>query len=193
MSRKTKSQGGSKQASNSEPPGFAPSTALVLCNQQCHLGSHTGRAKGDGGAEATPPGARPSPAGPFPAAHPRRRGCPRQCFVHLPVSASRFPLFSHLRPRLPSLPCYTMLGSHLRSARRPRTSPITPRRQHYLLPTAGKGEKRYQLGLHPGPGRRCQESCDASSSPRPCSGEGNKRDINFQSSAPKIQPSPLKV
>lgn len=81
-SRKTKSQGGSKPTSNSEPPGFAPSTALVLCNQQCHLGSHTGRVKWDGRADAMPPGAILSPAEPFQLLS-QCRGCQRQCFISL--------------------------------------------------------------------------------------------------------------
>lgn len=68
-----------------------------------------------------------------------------EAVLHLPLSASRFSLFSHLR--LPFLPCHPVLGSHLQTTRRPRTSPITPRRQHYLLPTAGKRERETSWGF----------------------------------------------
>lgn len=138
-SRKTKSQGGSKPTSNSEPPGFAPSTVLVLCNQQCHLGSHTGRVKGDSRADAMPPGAILSPAEPFQMLTPNAgavRGSASSPFICLSLS-----LFPHLCLWLP------FLGSHLRTTRRPRTSPITPRRQHYLLPTAGKRERETSWGF----------------------------------------------
>lgn len=59
-----------------------------------------------------------------------------EAVLHLPLSASRFSLFSHLR--LPFLPCHPMLGSHLQT---------TPRRQHYLLPTAGKRERETSWGF----------------------------------------------
>lgn len=97
LSRKTNSQGGSKPTSNSEPPGFAPSTALVLCNLQCHLGSRTGRVKGNGRADAMPPGAILSPAEPFQLLS-QHRGCQRQCFIspYLPLASLSSPTSSSL-------------------------------------------------------------------------------------------------